>query len=147
MYYPCSENKGADQLCGYRTADLRLCFRICKKPVFLMTRLILSDHDIKHKQPRTTTNLRRYCKLCFVLFRNYFIAGFRDLVALHRLFIMILSLFHTACDPNPLNLIGILFMFDGADTVYGARGRGECFTFHNRVCYFLLFGFEQNDYS
>ena len=30
MYYPCSENKGADQLCGYRTTDLRLCFRICQ---------------------------------------------------------------------------------------------------------------------
>ena len=25
----CSENKGADQLRGYREADLRLCFRIC----------------------------------------------------------------------------------------------------------------------
>ena len=25
LYFPCSENKGA---------DLRLCFRICKKPVF-----------------------------------------------------------------------------------------------------------------
>ena len=35
MYYLCSENKGADQLRGYREADLRLCFRICKKPVFL----------------------------------------------------------------------------------------------------------------
>ena len=33
-YYICSENKGADQLRGYREADLRLCFRICKKPVF-----------------------------------------------------------------------------------------------------------------
>ena len=32
--YPCSENKGADQLRGHREADLRLCFRICKKPVF-----------------------------------------------------------------------------------------------------------------
>ena len=30
----CSKNKGADQLRGYREADLRLCFRICKKPVF-----------------------------------------------------------------------------------------------------------------
>ena len=29
MYYLCSENKGADQLRGYREADLRLCFRIC----------------------------------------------------------------------------------------------------------------------
>ena len=30
IYYPCSENKGADQLRGYREADLRLCFRIGK---------------------------------------------------------------------------------------------------------------------
>ena len=35
LYYLCSENKGADQLRGYREADLRLCFsHICKKPVF-----------------------------------------------------------------------------------------------------------------
>ena len=33
LYYPCSENKDADQLC-YREADLRLCFRLCKKSVF-----------------------------------------------------------------------------------------------------------------
>ena len=31
MYYLRSENKGADQLRGNREADLRLCFRICKK--------------------------------------------------------------------------------------------------------------------
>ena len=30
LYYLYSENKGADQLRGYRKADLRLCFRICK---------------------------------------------------------------------------------------------------------------------
>ena len=30
----CSENKGTnDQLCGYHTADLGLCFCICKKQV------------------------------------------------------------------------------------------------------------------
>ena len=34
MYYPSSENKGADQLRGYREADLRLCFRKCRNPVF-----------------------------------------------------------------------------------------------------------------
>ena len=34
MYYLCSENKGTDQLRGYREADLRLCFCICKNPVF-----------------------------------------------------------------------------------------------------------------
>ena len=34
LYYLCSENKGADQLRGYREADLRLCVRICKMLVF-----------------------------------------------------------------------------------------------------------------
>ena len=37
MYFLCSKNKGADQLCGYRTADLRLCFLVfsyAKKQVF-----------------------------------------------------------------------------------------------------------------
>ena len=37
LYQICSENKGADQLRGYREdceADLGLCFLICKKPVF-----------------------------------------------------------------------------------------------------------------
>ena len=34
LYYPCSKNKGADQLRGFREADLRLCFRISKKLVF-----------------------------------------------------------------------------------------------------------------
>ena len=32
--YPCSENKGADQLHDYCETDLRLCFRICKMLVF-----------------------------------------------------------------------------------------------------------------
>ena len=36
LYYLCSENKGADQLRGYREADLRLCFRICKNPAHLV---------------------------------------------------------------------------------------------------------------
>ena len=34
LYYQCSENQATDQLCGYRTTDLRLCLRICKNPVF-----------------------------------------------------------------------------------------------------------------
>ena len=37
MYYPCSENKDADQLRGYREADLRLCFSPCKLLVFSRT--------------------------------------------------------------------------------------------------------------
>ena len=34
LYYPSCENKGADQLRGYREADLRLCFRLCRLLVF-----------------------------------------------------------------------------------------------------------------
>ena len=34
LYYICSENKGADQLRGYREADLHLCFGKCKMLVF-----------------------------------------------------------------------------------------------------------------
>ena len=30
LFYPCSENKDADQLCSYCTADLCLCFRISR---------------------------------------------------------------------------------------------------------------------
>ena len=33
LYYPCSENKGADQLRGYREAGLRLSLRISENPV------------------------------------------------------------------------------------------------------------------
>ena len=39
LYYPCSQNKGTDQLCSYCEADLCLCFPIGKKSSFLMTRL------------------------------------------------------------------------------------------------------------
>ena len=34
FYYPSGETKGADQLRSYCESDLRLCFRICKIPVF-----------------------------------------------------------------------------------------------------------------
>ena len=34
LHYPCSENKGADQLRSYCEADLRLCFRICRLLIF-----------------------------------------------------------------------------------------------------------------
>ena len=30
LYYLCNKTKGADQLCGYRTADLHLCFEYAK---------------------------------------------------------------------------------------------------------------------
>ena len=34
LYYPRSENKGADQLRSYCEAGLRLCFRLCRLLVF-----------------------------------------------------------------------------------------------------------------
>ena len=34
LYYICNVNEGADQLHCYRTSDLRLCIRICKKLFF-----------------------------------------------------------------------------------------------------------------
>ena len=37
LYYPCCENKGADQLRSYCEADLRLCFRVCKLLFFSCT--------------------------------------------------------------------------------------------------------------
>ena len=35
LFYLRSENKSADQLCSYCTADLCLCFRICRLMFFL----------------------------------------------------------------------------------------------------------------
>ena len=40
-----SENKGADQLRGYREADLRLCFRICNHK----SKLSMISIDWSHK--------------------------------------------------------------------------------------------------
>ena len=45
--YPCSENKDGYQLRSYREADLRLCFRICKKPVFSQR----STYELRHEKP------------------------------------------------------------------------------------------------
>ena len=48
LYFLCSENKDADQLCSYNTADLHLCFRICKKAGFLMMRLNVYIKQLKN---------------------------------------------------------------------------------------------------
>ena len=46
LYYTYSENKGADQLRSFREADLRICFRICKKPVFSRRGSFSSFHNM-----------------------------------------------------------------------------------------------------
>ena len=63
MYYPSSENKGADQLRGYREADRRLCFRISKNPVFSRRGSYDLFQDIFHAQiiaGDLTGNLKKY---------------------------------------------------------------------------------------
>ena len=60
MYYPCSENKGADQLRGYSKADLRLCFRICKKNA--------SDTKVVVQPQKMATGLRFRIKEVKALF-------------------------------------------------------------------------------
>ena len=50
LYYPDSENKGADQLRSYCATDLRLCFRLCKKPVFSQRGSM--DFALKHETAR-----------------------------------------------------------------------------------------------
>ena len=52
LYYLCSENKGADQLGGYREADLRLCFRIYAKCWF------------SHDAAQIRSSLVNVCTVC-----------------------------------------------------------------------------------
>ena len=56
LYYLGSENKGADQLRGYREADLRLCFRLCQKAVFSRrgsNRYCLHERKVKTASKQT----------------------------------------------------------------------------------------------
>ena len=66
MYYPCSENKDADQLRGYREADLRLCFRPCKLLVFSRTGSFIF-HLLNLIFSRALYVVRRQCTLCLLL--------------------------------------------------------------------------------
>ena len=59
LYYPCSENKGADQLRSYCEADLRLCFRLRKLLVFPYGAHLSNDinnaisiYHVKSKTPK-----------------------------------------------------------------------------------------------
>ena len=72
MYYPCSENEGADQLCSYCTADLRLCFHTGEYPILSLRGL----SDIVICQRKTTL-------LQFITERTYvfrLFAGILDLL-------------------------------------------------------------------
>ena len=42
LYYPCGQNKGADQLHSYCEADVHLCFRLCRLVVCVAQIVLLS---------------------------------------------------------------------------------------------------------
>ena len=56
--YLCSEKETADQLRSYRAADLRLCFRICKKQPFYHTGQIKARRVPREKRSWTRTSLK-----------------------------------------------------------------------------------------
>ena len=60
------KHKGADQLHGYREADLLLCFRICKKPVSHDAAHILNMFD-KFYSSRTTFRLFKGKSSCHLV--------------------------------------------------------------------------------
>ena len=60
MYYLCSENKGANQLWSYCTADLHLCFRICKSRL---------SHDAAQLSSKATVTNLRSAVLSYYCFR------------------------------------------------------------------------------
>ena len=64
LYYPCSKKKGADQLRGYREADLRLCFRICRLLVFPRGGSYLSHVNLKTS----------------IIFLDFFVSNFNKLL-------------------------------------------------------------------
>ena len=65
----CSENKGANQMYSYNSADLRLCFLICKNPVFFhgVTQIVnVTGNDIHFKRINSTHPYICcvYCTVC-----------------------------------------------------------------------------------
>ena len=66
LYYLGSENKDADQLCSHCAADLRFCFRICKKRfshdaahLFILHTVIFKHHIYEPRYEKTSFLLMR----------------------------------------------------------------------------------------
>ena len=69
MYYPSSENKGADQLCSYCTADLHLRFRIGKNLVFSQCGYYLPVNFCLKYIPQTADNVK---------YKPFWVIGFKE---------------------------------------------------------------------
>ena len=61
FYYPCSENKGADQLRGYCEAGLCLCVPICRLLVFLCSGSNHGPRTVFQDKPELKPLSRTYC--------------------------------------------------------------------------------------
>ena len=78
MYYLSSENKGADQLRSYCEADLRLCFRMGKNPVFSGCGSYYMEQEIPGSKPKYGVFVHYHIpayflvKCEFTLFYHYF---------------------------------------------------------------------------
>ena len=75
LYYPSSENKGPDQLRGYREADLRLCFCLCRLLVFqlLMLRLKALSH-ISENPLMQTCVIMLFCYFFAISGQNHYLS-------------------------------------------------------------------------
>ena len=94
MYYPCSENKGADQFRSYREADLQLCFCLCKLLVFSCSGSIINNSTykifLKHRGKYANAS---YCS--FVAKINYTIFKMEVVTFIHtKTCIEFVSLLH-----------------------------------------------------
>ena len=71
MYYLLSEKKGADQLCSYCAADLRLSFLHMQKAGFFMMRLIFCALEVEEMRRQMEEELKKKEEELANLSRNY----------------------------------------------------------------------------
>ena len=60
LYYPYSQNKGADQLRSYCETDLRLCFHICRAKLICAFVFPYADCWFSHEVSQMTLYLINY---------------------------------------------------------------------------------------
>ena len=76
----------ADQLPSFRAAELRLCFRICKK-AFLMTRLMYINELVKFFNPSSLKLM--LCRVAAIKVSTYKLIGHAKNLPIQNLFIFI----------------------------------------------------------
>ena len=77
---PVAKNKGADQMCSYCTADLHLCFRIDKNPVFSLC----SSSNIKNSDRILLIFMVKFYHKLYIIILSYNIFLKSLFLELHR---------------------------------------------------------------